>query len=336
MKNILLIGMGFYNYENAIIQKFMTLGYQVYFYRDRLNVIDKLFPSLQTKKTITYILDCQKKNILAIPNRKFDYVVVIVGRFLSPVSLDKLKSENPQAKFILYLWDDVLRVQNFRDVSGFYDEIFSFDPADSVNYGFHFLPLFYSERRDSFSETNVDFVYDIYSAMICHSDREKIALQIIQKYDSYRIHVDLLLAMRDFITRKILNGKNDNKNISYLSRFTMINEKKLYDNMLKAKAILDVQYASQIGLTMRTFDTMSVGRKLITTNTSIRYYNFYHENNVWIIDRENPEIPEEFLDFPYEKIDDEIINSYSLDNWISVLLGEKSCKYLVDGNPYNL
>ena len=335
MKNVLLTGLEFHNYVAAIRQKLTDLGYKVYNHLDRYSIIDAIFPSLFPTLSKKELLEYQKDLIKRVSNVRFDFVIVVVGRFLSPYYLRKLKEMNPEARFILVLWDDISRVQNFEDVYPFYDDIFSFDPSDTSKYGFHFLPLFYTKRRNNSTEMNNQFAYDIYSAMACHSDREKIAKQIIQKYDNYKIHVDMLLSLKDIISRKIKN-ETYNENITYLSRFNMIDEEKLFDNMLKSKAILDVQYVSQIGLTIRTFDTMSVGRKLITTNPSIRYYNFYHENNICVIDRENPIIPDEFLECPYEKIDDDIINCYSVDRYVSVLLGKVSENYLVKNNPYNI
>lgn len=346
MKNVLLIGMNFYSYENAIVQRLKTLGYRVYHFADHWSVINTLFPSLQNLSEQEVLL-YQKKIIRQVADVKFDFVIVIVGRFLTEYFFEKIKTKNPQARFILYLWDDIHRVQNFKKISGFFDDIYSFDPNDAVRYGFHFLPLFYREKKDDprAMEKN-NFTYDIFSAMVCHSDRETIARQLMLKYYDYRICVFLTLGPKMIfalgpngvvkrIRRNSFNTINNSK-IFYRYVADPIRDDELYKNMCQSRAILDIQYPSQIGLTMRSFDTMCVGRKMITTNASIRFYNFYCENNICIIDRKNPEIPKEFLESPYEKVDDEIISSYSLNNWIAVLLGEKSECYLKKDNPYNI
>ena len=58
---------------------------------------------------------------------------------------------------------------------------------------------------------------------------------------------------------------------------------------------------------------------MITTNTTIKEYDFYNENNILIIDRENPVISAEFIKKEYEKVDPEIYIKYSLEYWLSEL-----------------
>ena len=99
--------------------------------------------------------------------------------------------------------------------------------------------------------------------------------------------------------------------------------------MNQSKAVLDIQFSSQIGLTMRSIECIGMGVKLITTNTSIRKYDFYNENNILIIDRENPIIDWDFLDKQYEEIEEKIYEKYSLKNWIDVILTDKKEVYMI-------
>jgi hypothetical protein len=52
----------------------------------------------------------------------------------------------------------------------------------------------------------------------------------------------------------------------------------------RAKVILDIQQKGQTGLSLRPFEAIGLQKKLITTNASIRDYDFYHPNNIMIID----------------------------------------------------
>ena len=49
-------------------------------------------------------------------------------------------------------------------------------------------------------------------------------------------------------------------------------------------------------------------------------YDFYNENNILIIDRENPVIDQNFIDLPYELLPNEIYEKYSLSSWIIEVL----------------
>lgn len=67
---------------------------------------------------------------------------------------------------------------------------------------------------------------------------------------------------------------------------------------------------------MRVIEILGARRKLVTTNTSIKDYEFYNKDNILIIDRENPIISKEFCDTDYQPLDDCIYIKYSLDAWL--------------------
>ena len=339
MSSILFVGMNFYDYEEAIKQRMESRGNTVTHCVDKESFLLNHFPFLPAAIGNLEIKHHQKRILREIKGKTFDYVFVIVGRNLTPLFLETLKRNNPNARFILYSWDDVKRVQNFHRVKKYYDSIYTFDPQDAKNYGISFLPLFYCDRYDRKKAESIEqLTYDIYSVMNCHSDRERIAAKIISSDKNRRVKIILTDNGKSMIKRRLKGWRrNQNDNgLEFRFRKRVVPREELYDTMLRSKAILDVQFPSQIGLTMRTFDTLSVGRKIITTNESIRYYNFYDEANVLVIDRNNPEIPDSFLDSPYKSPPDQIIDSYSLENWIDVLFYGKSQKYLIESNPYSI
>ena len=71
---------------------------------------------------------------------------------------------------------------------------------------------------------------------------------------------------------------------------------------------------------MRTIEILGLKRKFITTNKDIVNYDFYNPNNIMVIDREQPQIDFNFFDLPYEELDDNLYNKYSLKNWILEVL----------------
>lgn len=91
--------------------------------------------------------------------------------------------------------------------------------------------------------------------------------------------------------------------------------------MHRSKAILDIQHPAQTGLTMRTIETLGIGRKLITTNTDIVNYDFYNEENILVIDRTNPVIPNSFIEHNAKEVSQQIYQKYSLNGWIEEIFG---------------
>ena len=332
MQNVLLIGMDFYTYEDAMVEK-LSRHYHVYHFADKKDFfIDHFHIPVSETRRKKMITENQNRILHAVKDVRLDYVLVIVGRYLERSFLEELRRQNPDGVFILYLWDDVKRVENFEKVKDIYDRIITFDPTDAANHGFDFVPLMYIRRE----EKNCAPVYDLYSTMYLHTDREKIAGNIIKKYPELRCEVYLKCPLAVSVKKKFDKQRQDNGKGRIHYQKASVDYRKLIQDMQASKAILDIQFPSQIGLTMRTFDVMSVGRKLITTNPSIQYYDFYHPDNIAVIDREDPAIPNGFLDIPYVTVDDEILEKYSMDNWLKTVLEGKQMKYLTDGNPYGL
>lgn len=94
-------------------------------------------------------------------------------------------------------------------------------------------------------------------------------------------------------------------------------------NLFKeSEIIVDVQGPLQSGLTMRTVETVGARRKLITTNPDIRNYDFYDENNILIVDRDNVVIPDSFIHSPFKPLPEDIYNKYSLTSWLKTIFAE--------------
>ena len=63
----------------------------------------------------------------------------------------------------------------------------------------------------------------------------------------------------------------------------------------QSKTVVDIQHPKQSGLTMRTIEMLGANKKMITTNADIQNYDFYHPNNICIVDRNNVVVPPEFI-----------------------------------------
>ena len=87
-------------------------------------------------------------------------------------------------------------------------------------------------------------------------------------------------------------------------------------------AVLDINKPFQLGLTMRTFEALAAGKKLLTTNSDIENYPFYDAKNIHILDRNNLKIEAGFFQTPFQKLDSEILEKMSLDSFISCLFIE--------------
>lgn len=322
--NILFIGMNFYNYDIKISDELCLMGHNVTHITD---APDKyIFPARFTSHSMLEKewKRHQNEELNKIKDKNFDLIFVTVGRHLCTQTLDEIKFRNPKARFILYLWDDVARVENFNKVKNYYDLIFSIDPSDCLKYSFIFLPLFFT--NEFYNEKGVDIKYDIYSAMASHSDRIDIIKKICRDDPAARYLFYIFVSKPEYIKTKIESRKDSR--INYIIRPVPKDQNRKY--LISSKALLDIPYIGQQGLTIRTFECIKCGIKLITTNSSIKYYDFYNDDSIYILNRKNPFINRNFFDIPFH-ISEELIEKYSLHNWLKTIIEEKQENFLKKG-----
>lgn len=71
---------------------------------------------------------------------------------------------------------------------------------------------------------------------------------------------------------------------------------------------------------MRTLETLGARKKLVTTNSSVKLYDFYNEENICVIDRSAPSIPLAFFDKPYKQVEPLVYRKYSLVGWVDEII----------------
>jgi hypothetical protein len=72
---------------------------------------------------------------------------------------------------------------------------------------------------------------------------------------------------------------------------------------------------------MRTIEMLGANKKIITTNTDIKHYDFYHPNNICIVDRDKVLVPTKFMETPYVPVEDQVKDRYSVNYFILDILG---------------
>ena len=307
---VLLIAIPFYGYEFKIKKTLELLGNEVDFFYDQKEKIR--FDRFVSEEKRIKIHKKYQEDVLKSISHDYDIVLVIVGRWLSSDFLIKVRRKNLKARFVLYLWDDVARVQNFNEVKEQYDKIFSFDTYDCEKYGFEFLPLFY--RDECTISTNFK-EFDIYGSYWVHSDRMNVISQIIKKYPMYRCNFYLYTSYYEYLKSRIKSTP-----MSKFMHPVTLNFADNLNNMCKSKSLLDIQHPTQRGLTIRTIEAIGCGVKLITTNSEVKKYDFYTQDNIWIIDRNNIEIPNSFFESPYKPLPNVVYEKYSLKSWCKQVL----------------
>lgn len=317
-KKVLFIGIGFYDYEDSIINEFSKLDYKVDYFSEvpSNNWIYRFYSRMGNTNKLTKINDCHSVKIAKNCGDDYDLVFVIKCENMSSHALEIIKNKNHKAKFVLYLWDSVARISNINSKFDFFDKIYSFDRLDCLsNEILNFNPLFFREEYEEKSESGIK-VYDIYHLGWYHSDRleliKKIAKFCFENNQRYKFQ--LLTGYFSYFFHKLT--KKELGNSKEFLIFKTVSTEKNVRNIMQSKIVLDIAHPLQSGLTMRTIESLGSQQKLITTNNDVINYDFYNSANIFVIDRLNPHLDISFFNQSYKYVSDDIRLKYSINPWL--------------------
>jgi hypothetical protein len=235
------------------------------------------------------------------------------------------------------MWDSFKnKKSNIEDILPLFDERFSFDKQDCATSKetVVYRPLFFLNDYAAISES-ANRRYDLLFIGTIHSDRHRILMKFRNicaanklSYFYYMFMPTQLLyyyrSLRDSTIRKAGPGA-----FHYLP----LGKARVLELMEQSNVVLDIEHPKQTGLTIRTIEVMGARRKLLTTNANVVNYDFYHPQNICVIDRNNIQIDVNFLKSPVVKTDDTIYWRYSIDGWLRDIFGLSPGTMTIDADP---
>lgn len=249
-----------------------------------LNTDKPLFKLL--KKVKISILGKWKNEI-----NKYDKFIIFESLYNEKVA-KKIKRTKKENKVIVYFWnyidDNNKYILNDKNI----DEFWTFDKNDAKKYNMKYNPQFYTKNVKIQDEQNK---YDVLF-LGRPKTRKKDIVDLEKKLKEEGIQTNF----------KIIENEKDY--VSYDEYLKMIAE---------SKCILDYNQEGQVGLSLRPMEALFLERKLIINNTDIKNYDFYNHDNIFILGEDNINEIKEFINKPYKKIDQDIIDYYDFDQWLN-------------------
>jgi hypothetical protein len=153
-----------------------------------------------------------------------------------------------------------------------------------------------------------------------HSNRYNTIKNLFSKFDNAFIFY-YLPAKWLFVWNKMTNKIYRNLKWSEIS-FNKLSKKEVADIFKSSKSVLDIQRYSQTGLTMRTFEVLAAGAVLITTNTYVKFADFYNDDNIIVLEDIDRPGNEEMIKIRLRSIvhDNKTLKmsleKYFINNWI--------------------
>jgi len=314
-QRILVISPKFFGYETRIVKRLKELGSDVVWLDDRpsnsvyAKLVMRYFPFLYKKK----INDYYKKSIKGL----FTQILVINTESLSYKNMCYLKEETKAKKLILYMWDSLKNKNRWLSIINFFDKCLTFDPDDAKKYNLVFRPLFFTSDLNDSKSPHVK--YNISFIGTGHSDRVEIIEKIKQQCKILKLDYFFYLYLQSplvYYLYKVIKLKRFKKIERQYFFYKPLEYNDYIDISESSNVIVDIEHPKQKGLTMRTFEVLGKEKKLITTNSSIKEYDFYNDVNICVIDRKNPVMDTQFFEKKYEKLPEQVYYKYSINGWL--------------------
>ena len=324
-KRVLLLSVRYFDYENAIARQIRSCGAEVSFYDER--PANSVFAKgmIRVKKSVyqTLINSYYRKILHEITTHHYDYLLVIRGEVVPTFFLAQFKQQNPNAYLIYYTWDSFKNNAHPLSILHFFDEKFTFDSQDAKRYNLKFRCLFFMDQYAQLEDQSSTKTYSLLFLGTAHSDRYRISQQLVSWCSQNKLPTFTYYYCQSrfvYLYKKWFDPSFKSFTYSDLS-FKPLKTEEIIDLYRKSSVILDINHPAQSGLTMRTFEALGARKKLMTTNPQILNYPFYNENNILLIDREEPlkGVTLNFFNTPFIPLNPAMQVELSLSGWIHAL-----------------
>lgn len=324
-KSILLCMPNYFNIYELFAENIKALGMElilivppVFYYKrwkDRvINFLRKVFLGDRQYKNklikqfnIEYFLNKTSN----IESKSIDYMLFVQPDLVTDNQIGKLLRIGK--KNIAYHWNGLEQYPDMEvfDNIGQFDTFYVFDPKDYQKYREIYPNIklshnFFFENIEN--TTTVDNIEK--KALYVGSyfeDRIKNVIFVEKLLDKYNIPTDIELVYKDkkpFLSNKNIKITSEKINfIDYLKK------------VQRSKILLDFKLGHN-GLSFRFFEALKYEKKIITDNFSVKEYDFYNPNNIFILHKDNLENLETFLHSDYQKLPPELVEKYSFSSWI--------------------
>jgi len=252
--------------------------------------------------------------------KNYDFILVRHGFQLDNGIYTALKSNNNNAKFINFHWDSLKNSYNYLGIINHFDKIYSFDVKDCQEHRrIEYLPLFYIDQYKALknsSSTNIQSTDLLFVGSWRNMERYQLILKTKQFCDNNRLRFKYYLHIDKF---KYVNALLKGKFIKEV-QFKLLSHEEIVRLFSDTKVIIDFPSSFQNGLTMRSFEALGAGKKLITTNKNIINEPFYDQSVVSVVSQDNLKLDIDFITNTVFPNDFPNLDAYSLHNYIARLL----------------
>lgn len=313
-KRVLLIAPDYFGYEKKIQKSLENNGATVDYFPEKISSALYGFCQNYAKSYAKKIEKNHLEWILENISKEYDIFFLIRGEIVTVEFIQELKNRFKDAQFVMYQWDSKLNNPNFLTYMHYFDKVSTFDRVDAKELNLTYLPLFYIDDYKNL-ELKDKREYDFVFFGSYHGDRLEVLKEVLEEANRLNLNVKAYLYinklkfLRLLVYRELRLG-----DIKYLS-IKKMTQKSIIDYYKNSYSVLDIESQTQRGLTMRTFEVLGAGLKLITTNQNISSEPFYDTKYIGILDRKSAKLDKCFFQRATHS-NKKVMKEYTLNHWL--------------------
>lgn len=267
-----------------------------------------------------HFLEDLNKSISAIEG-ELDYILVIRPDIFPIPFIQNLKKKTK--KLIAYQWDGIEKFPEVKNYFNLFDSFFCFENVESQPNIKSITNFYFDHLPPAHKEYNTEKPRLYFVGLYWKSREEKIDKFIAEVSD---LPVDLSIFIQYFKEPEKRNDK-----IKYIQNRISFQEN--LELVKDSDILLDFVDPLHNGLSIRFFEGMYYKKKVITDNIMVKKYNFYHPDNIFVVENNNYNNIDQFLRTPYHELPEEIVQQYGFSNWIrEIIQDEKTIKEPINMN----
>lgn len=309
---ICVISFDFWNYDEHIVDELRSKGIEAH----HINIGAYKHKSFQARVQNTLSKIVLHRNIKNERRQKMiieelsnlghqDQILVINPELIARGYHEQIKKLT--SRYIAYLYDSLARcpAEHLFDL---FDEIFTFDKNDAVNHNFRLITNYnYLPEEEFQPNTKFDLVY-----LASYDKRTEILSQMIPKLENLGLTYQAKIVGKKTWKKTLVTALNSEIEYS-INRIKHRDIPQYYRN---GKAVLDLIRDNQAGLSFRFFEAMALKKKVVTNNQTVKDYDFYHPQNIMVLNDDLSNLEKSFFETPYHELDPAIYQKYSIETWV--------------------
>lgn len=285
-RRVVIVTPRFFGYEKAIATEFESQGFEARVVDERpsnnsiVKVIVRLWPALLSWLIRRHFAKIES----SLQGQPVDLVLFIKGEVVPLGFIERLRAAYPRAVFAFYAYDAFHNSPRGRALLALMDHAYSFDPVDVERIrGLSYKPLFFTSQFHPLGAGEAK-TFDLAFVGTVHSGRHRIVTALFAA-GQHNFGFFFSPARWHHALERLL--RSDVRSIPRADvSFSKLSHAEVADVFRHARAVIDVQRDGQAGLTMRTFEVLGSGTKLITTNPFIVREPFYDRRWVYLLEGE--------------------------------------------------